>query len=118
MRKFYWVVVYLTVLLMVFSCVQKPATGPISVKVNVNLPAGTTVKDFEPRLNGYISDISVITLTVKKDTGEIVLSTETTNKTNPSFTFTLPSVGNTTSTLGRNVPMVRKSSQVRKRMLI
>jgi hypothetical protein len=93
MRKFYWVVVYLTVLLMLFSCAQKLATGPIFVKVNVNLPAGTTVKDFEPRLNGYISDISVITLTVKKDTGETVLSTETTNKTTPSFTFTLPSAG-------------------------
>jgi len=93
MRKFYWVAVYLVVLLMFFSCAQKPATGPISVKVNVNLPAGTTVKDFEPRLNGYISDISVITLTVKKDTGETVLSTETTNKTAPSFTFTLSNAG-------------------------
>ncbi|WP_448377183.1 hypothetical protein [Fervidobacterium sp.] len=94
MKRFYWIVLSLTVLLALFSCTQKPMTGPVSVKVNVNLPSSTTVKGFEPRLTGYVSDIEKIYLTVKDSSNQIVLATETTNKTNPSFSFTLQNAGN------------------------
>jgi hypothetical protein len=93
MRKFYWVALGLTILLVLFSCTQKPVTGPVSVKVNVNLLSSTTVKAFEPRLTGYFSDIEKIYLTVKDSSNQTILSTETTNKTNPSFSFTLPNAG-------------------------
>ncbi|WP_448384847.1 hypothetical protein [Fervidobacterium sp.] len=93
MKRFYWIVLSLTVLLALFSCTQKPVTGPVSVKVNVNLPGSTTVKGFESRLTGYVSDIEKIYLTVKDSNNQTVLSTETTNKINPSFSFTLPNAG-------------------------
>ncbi len=93
MRKFYWLVLGLTIFLALFSCTQKPVTSPVSVKVNVNLPSAATVKGFEPRLSGYASEIEKIYLTVKDTSNQTVLSTETTNKTNPSFSFTLPNAG-------------------------
>jgi|GEM_PF-1045187 len=93
MRKFHWLVLGLVILLALFSCTQKAVTSSVSVKVNVNLASSTTVKGFEPRLTGYVSEIDKIYLTVKDSSNQTVLATETTNKTNPSFSFTLPSAG-------------------------
>lgn len=93
MKKFFWLFVVLVVVLLVLSCAQRPATGRISVELDVNLSEMTKLKEFEPRLTGYESEVDKIFLTVKNSNNETVYSTETTNKQNPSFSFELPGPG-------------------------